>query len=540
MSEPAADYDYVIVGAGSAGCVLAARLTESGRHSVLLLEAGGSDRNPWTRIPLGYGRTFTDPTFNWMYQAEPEPALGNRTAFWPRGKVLGGSSSINAMVYVRGQREDYDDWEAAGNRGWRYRDVLPYFKKSEDHVFGASEYHGAGGPMRVEDFARQVHPLCDNFIAACAALGIRPTADFNGSDTTGAGLWQMTIRKGLRESSASAFLRPAMRRSNLRVQTHAHATRLVFSGREATAVEYQCGGVQRVARARREVIVCGGAVNTPQLLQLSGVGDPQLLQSLGIPVVLAAPAVGQGLQDHIAVSYIWKSRVPTLNDQLYPWWGKVRAALRYALTRQGPLAMSVNQAGAFVKSRPELARPNLHIYFNPLSYTTTTTVARKLMNPDPYSAFLMSFNTCRPTSRGAILIKSPDPRVAPSIRPNYLATAEDIADVYDGARFLRRLAAAPSLAEVALSEVQPGPAAQSDADMLADFRARAGTVYHACGTCGMGPDPSRSVVDPRLRVHGLGRLRVVDASVFPTVTSGNTNAPVIMVAEKAADMILAD
>lgn len=532
------EHDYIIVGAGSAGCVLAARLTEDGRHSVLLLEAGGSDASPLIRVPIGYGQTFNHPKYNWMYNTDPEPAFGNRTTFWPRGKVLGGSSSINAMVYVRGQRSDFDDWAAAGNPGWSYRDVLPYFRKSENHAWGASEWHGAGGPLQVSDIRAEAHPLCQSFIDACAAEGIPPTEDFNGPRFEGAGTWHMTIGKGLRSSTSTAFLHPAMKRPNLEVRIRAHVTRVTFDGQAATGVEYVQGGERRVARARREVILCGGAVNSPQLLQLSGVGDPALLQGLGIPVVHAAPAVGEGLQDHIAVSYIYKSKVPTLNNELYPFFGKVRAALQYAFGRRGPLGMSVNQAGAFVRGRPGLEHPNFHIYFNPLSYTTTKGPRRKIMNPDPYPGFIMSFNTCRPTSRGWIRIKSPDPMVAPSIVTNYLSTPEDVADVYDGARLLRRLSAARPLADVIETELFPGPAAQSDADVLADFRERAGTVYHACSTCAMGPDPARSVVDPSLKVHGLGRLRVVDASVFPAVTSGNTNAPTIMVAEKAADLIL--
>jgi choline dehydrogenase len=535
------EYDYIVVGAGSAGCVLANRLSASGAHRVLLLEAGGSDRTPWIQVPIGYGRTFNDPRYNWMYQAEADPGLNSRRAFWPRGKVLGGSSSINAMIYVRGQPGDFDDWRDAGNPGWSYAEVLPWFRKLEDHAFGASEFHGVGGPVRVSDVAASVHPLCATFLAACSARGIARSEDFNGAHSEGAGLWQVTIKDGVRVSTSNAYLRPVMRRPNLTVCLRAQATRVLFSGTRASGVEYLRGGTRETAQARREVLLAAGSINSPQLLELSGIGQAQRLQRFGIVVVLDSPAVGEGLQDHLAVSYFYRSRVPTLNEQLAPFLGKVRAALRYALGRRGPLAMSVNQAGAFVRSRPQLTRPNLHIYFNPASYSTTTVgVSRRLLNPDPYPGFLMSFNTCRPSSRGSIHIRSPDPLTSPAIVPNSLSTAADVQDIYDGARVLRALAAAAPLAAAVASEREPGEAVQSDEAVLADFRARAGSVFHACGTCAMGPDARRAVLDARLRVRGVAGLRVVDASAFPNVTSGNTNAPTIMLAERAADLILQD
>ena len=533
------EYDYIIVGAGSAGCVLANRLTASGRHRVLLLEAGGSDASPWIRVPVGYARTFTDPHFNWMYRTEPEPALENRSAFWPRGKVLGGSSSINAMVFVRGQPSDYEDWRSAGNPGWGWQDVLPYFRKLEDHAWGASEYHGAGGPVHIHDPSATVHPLCATFLTACTEAGIAITRDFNGAQAEGAGLWQVTIRNGVRVSSASAYLRPALRRPNLEVATGARATRVLFEGTTATGVEYSRGRAPLTATARREVILCAGAIGSPQLLELSGIGDPELLRGLGIPLTAAARAVGGGLQDHVCVSYFYRSRVPTLNDELAPFLGKARAALRYAFTRQGPLAMSVNQAGAFVRSRSTLRRPNLHIYFNPASYSTTSSgPSRRLLNPDPFPGFLMSFNTCRPTSRGSVHLRSPDPLVSPAIVPNSLSTPQDVADVYEGARVLRRISGTKALAAVIESELLPGEQVRSDAEVLQDFRRRAGSVFHPSGTCAMGPNAASSVVDPCLRVHGVAHLRVVDASIFPAVTSGNINAPTLMVGEKAADLVL--
>ena len=535
------DHDYIIVGAGTAGCVLANRLTASGAHRVLLLEAGGTDRSLLISVPIGYGRTFNDPRYNWMYEAQADPALDNRRAFWPRGKVLGGSSSINAMVYVRGQPQDFDDWSAAGNPGWSWPEVLPYFRKLEDHAWGESEYHGVGGPVHVSDVSARVHPLCATFLEACTVLDIPHTGDFNGAHTEGAGVWQVTIKDGRRVSSASAYLRPAMRRANLSVRLHAQATRILFTGSRATGVEYLRDGERHRAQARREVLLSAGAINSPQLLELSGVGDAELLRRFDIALIADSPAVGRGLQDHVAVNYYYRSRVRTLNNQLAPWYGKVKAALRYAFGRRGPLAMSINQAGAFVRSRPDLARPNLHIYFNPASYSTTTLGSRRrLLNPDPYPGFLMSFNTCRPTSRGTVHIRSADALVAPAISPNSLSTAEDVQDVFDGARLVRRIAAAAPLAKVTESEREPGAAVKSDSEVLADFRRRAGSVFHASGTCAMGAATRRAVVDPLLRVHGVQGLRVVDASVFPNVTSGNTNTPTLMVAEKAADLILQD
>ncbi|HET9107505.1 MAG TPA: GMC family oxidoreductase N-terminal domain-containing protein [Steroidobacteraceae bacterium] len=535
------EFDYIIVGAGSAGCVLANRLTASGRHRVLLLEAGGSDFSPWIRVPIGYARTFTDPRYNWMYQTEPEPTLHGRSAFWPRGRVLGGSSSINAMVFVRGQPSDYEDWREAGNPGWGWHDVLPYFLKLEDHAWGASQYHGAGGPVHIHDPTAAVHPLCKRFLEACAAAGIPITRDFNGAQTEGAGLWHVTIRNGVRVSSASAYLRPALRRRNLEVMEDARATRLLFAGSAATGVQYLRGSERLTATAHREVLLSAGAIGSPQMLELSGIGDPRHLGGLGIRVLASLPAVGRGLQDHLCVSYFYRSTVPTLNDELAPFLGKARAALRYALRRDGPLAMSVNQAGAFVRSRPGLSRPNLHVYFNPASYSTTTCgQSRRLLDPDPFPGFLMSFNTCRPTSRGSIHVRAADPLAPPAIMPNSLSTPEDLADVSEGARLLRRIAASAPLAAVIASERLPGAQIQSDEEVLDDFRRRAGSVFHPCGTCAMGPDTSRAVVDSRLRVHGIGNLRVIDASVFPAVTSGNINAPTLMVAEKAADLILED
>ncbi|HYV87935.1 MAG TPA: GMC family oxidoreductase N-terminal domain-containing protein, partial [Candidatus Polarisedimenticolia bacterium] len=362
------DYDYIIVGAGSAGCVLANRLSASGRHRVLLLEAGGSDRRFWITVPIGYGKTFYDARYNWKYLTEPDPGTANRVSYWPRGKVLGGSSSINAMVYIRGQAEDFDGWAEAGNPGWAWRDVLPYFKKSEDFAQGSGEFHGAGGPMHVSDTTGQVHPVCQDYLAAGQQAGLALNNDFNGASQEGVGLYQILTRGGFRVSSARAFLRPAMQRANLTVRRRAQAMRILFEGKRAIGVDYVERGNRRQARCRGEVILSAGAINSPQLLQLSGIGPGGLLQSFGIEVVLDRPAVGVHLQDHLSVDYLYRSRRPTLNNLLRPWWGKLLVGIEYVVSRRGPLALSVNQAGGFFRSSPALSRPDMQLYFSPLSY----------------------------------------------------------------------------------------------------------------------------------------------------------------------------
>jgi choline dehydrogenase len=532
------DYDFIVIGAGSAGSVVASRLSEDGRHRVLLLEAGPSDRRLWVQIPIGYGKTFYDPRVNWMYRTEPIPGFGGRINYWPRGKLLGGSSSINAMVYIRGKAADFDEWEALGNPGWGWRDVLPYYKAIEDHMLGASEEHGAGGPLHVSEASDQAHPLCQAFFRAGAEVGLPFNRDLNGKSQEGVGYYHFTIRDGFRLSASRAFLWPAMRRANLRVETMAQASRIIVEGRRAVAVEYTRGGVWTRARAQREIILSAGAVNSPQLLQLSGVGPGPLLKSLGIDVVRDRAAVGQYLQDHLCYDHVYRASHPTLNDELYPWWGKVAAALRYAAFRRGPLSLSVNQAGGFFRGGREQPRPNIQLYFSPLSYDRTPPVVRALTKPDPFSGFLMSVSPCRPTSRGHLQIRSADPREAPAIHPNYLSTNSDIAELLTGARFLRRLAGTQALSSVIAEELKPGPATATDEALIADIRARSYSVFHPVGTCRMGPDPATSVVDARLRVHGIGGLRVVDASIFPAVPSGNINAPCIMTGAKGADLIL--
>lgn len=534
------EFDFVIVGAGSAGCVLAHRLTENGKHSALVLEAGGSDRRLWLRVPIGYGKSFYDSRVNWMYHTEPDPGLAGRSGYWPRGKVLGGSGAINAMVFVRGQPADFDAWEAAGNPGWGWQDVLPYFKRLEDSEFGPNALRGRGGPVHVADVTRDAHPLCEVYLRAGVEAGLPRVADLNGSLHEGVGLNQITVRDGWRVSAASAYLHPAMSRPNLRIETGALVTSIAFDGTRATGVVYQRGGTATSVRARREVIVAAGAVNSPLLLQASGVGPAALLQSLGVGVVADRFAVGRHLQDHLCVDYLYRSRVPTLNDELRPWPGKLRSGLRYVLRRRGPLSLSVNQGGGFFRSRPSLDRPDMQLYFSPLSYVKARPGKRELMSPDPWPGFLLSVQPCRPASRGHLRLRSRDPYAAPWIEPNSLAVEGDVADMLAGVKFLRRLAATPALSSVIEDEIAPGRAVQSDEALVDDIRQRASTVFHPVGTCRMGADPQDTVVDARLRVHGVEALRVIDASIFPALTSGNTNAPTLMVAEKGADLMLAD
>jgi len=524
-------YDYIIVGAGSAGCVLANRLTESGQHKVLLLEAGGRDTNRWIHIPIGFGKVMFDREVNWMFETEPESRMHGRNIKVPRGRVLGGSSSINGLIYIRGQHEDFDDWRALGNPGWGFEDCLPYFKKSEDQARGANEWHGTGGPLSVSD-VKDRHPLADAFIAAGAAVGIRGTDDFNGTSQEGLGYFQGTTRKGMRCSAAVAYLHPAMQRPNLEVATHALASRILTQGTRATGVEFTVNGEARQAFATREVIVAAGTIQSPQLLQLSGIGPGELLQRHGIPVVKALAGVGRNLHDHLQSRIIWECTEPvTVNDDLMSPWRKMAIGLRYALNRSGPLSWFAGLAGGFARTRPELTRPDVQFHFFPYSTDRTDPSLHQ------YSGFTMSVCKLRPESRGAVEIKSTDPSAAPAIQPNFLEREADVATMLDGVKLIRKIAAAPELARWIKSERDPGPGYASD-DQIVDFvRNKGFTVYHPVGTCKMGSDAD-AVVDQQLKVSGMQGLRVIDASIMPVVTSGNTNAPVIMIAEKAADLIL--
>ena len=532
-SSDTLEFDYVIVGAGSAGCVLANRLSADGRNSVLLLEAGPKDTNLWIHVPLGYGRLFKEKTVNWMYQTEPEPGLDGRSVFQPRGKVLGGSSSINGLLYVRGQHEDYDRWRQRGNTGWGYDDVLPYFRKAENQQRGADKYHGAGGPLPVSDW-RHADPLSEAFVVAAAQTGIPTNPDFNGASQEGAGFFQTTTQRGRRASTAWSYLRPARSRGNLQVETSALAQRILFEGRRARAVEYRQSGALRTARARREILLSSGAYNSPQLLQLSGVGPAELLKQHGIDIVLDAPGVGNDLQDHLQVRLVTRCSQPvTLNDILNHPVRRVMAGARYAAFRRGPLTIAAGTSGAFFKTNPRLATPDIQIHFLPFS---TDRMGEKLHS---FSAFSASVCQLRPESRGSLRIKSADPAAAPEIRINYLATETDRAAFIDGIKILRKILAAPALKPYAVDEIHPGPKVTSDEEILAFCRKTGSTVYHPTSTCRMGNDPL-AVVDQRLRLRGIEGLRVVDASVMPDLMSGNTNAPTIMIAEKASDMILED
>jgi choline dehydrogenase len=531
--DGALEFDYVIVGAGSAGCVLANRLTADGKHSVLLLEAGPKDTNLWIHVPLGYGKLFKAKTVNWMYQTEPEPGLDGRSIFQPRGKVLGGSSSINGLLYVRGQHEDYDRWRQRGNSGWGYDDVLPYFKKAEDQQRGPDDYHGAGGPLPVSDLGH-ADPLSAAFIDAAAESGLPLNPDFNGASQEGAGFFQTTTRRGRRASTAVAYLRPAKGRKNLQVETAALAQRILFEGRRAVAVEYGKAGARRTARARKEIIVASGAYNSPQLLQLSGVGPAELLRKHGIDIVLDAPGVGNDLQDHLQVRIVTRcTQRITLNDIINHPLRRMLAGARYAAFRKGPLTIAAGTSGAFFKTNPRLATPDIQIHFLPFS---TDKMGEKLHS---FSGFSASVCQLRPESRGSLRIKSADPAVAPEIRINYLATETDRTANVEGLKILRKILQAPALKPYVVDEVEPGVKVASDEELLNFCRQRGSTVYHPTSTCRMGNDPL-AVVDQRLKVRGIEGLRVVDASVMPDLISGNTNAPVIMIAEKASDMILQD
>jgi choline dehydrogenase len=528
-------FDFIIVGAGSAGCVLADRLTASGRHRVLLLEAGpGNLRHPWLHIPLGFGRLFTDHRYNWCYETEPQPGCHDRNVIAPRGKVIGGSSSINGLIYIRGQAEDFNFWRQLGNAGWSFDDVLPYFRKAENNERGADEFHGTGGPLGVSDL-RDRHPLAEAYVEAAVQCGYPRNDDFNGAVQEGAGFYQTTMSNGVRSSTAAGYLKAARLRANLKVVSEALATRILFDGRRATGIEYLVGGNSKhSARANTEVIVASGAFNSPQLLQLSGVGPASLLQSFGIAVIADAPGVGDALNDHISGRTRHRCKEPiTLNDAVRNWSGKLVHGLHYVLTRRGYLAIPAVSSACFVRAHPASETPDSQCS---ISLFSAGTIGGEL---DPFPGVTGNCVLLRPESRGYVRIKSADPRAAPAINPNYLATQKDCETIVAGVKAMRRIFQAPAMARHIAEEIEPGDQCDNDDELLDFIRRRGSTTYHPVGTCRMGQDRD-AVVDERLRVRGFAGLRVVDASIMPAVVSGNTNAATIMIGEKGADMILED
>jgi choline dehydrogenase len=536
VSRTHGSFDYVVAGAGTAGCVLANRLSADPDVSVLLVEAGGKDDWIWIHIPVGYLYCIGNPRTDWCYRTEPDPGLNGRSILYARGKVLGGCSSINAMLYLRGQKRDYDEWaRLANDPGWSWESVFPVFKRSEDSHRGAGDAHGAGGEWRVER-QRLSWEILDAFREAMAQAGIPKTDDFNRGDNEGCGLFEVNQRRGVRWSATRAFLRPVQDRPNLAVMTGALVKRVRLDGRRATGIEFVHGGEEAFAEARIETILALGSIGSPQVLQLSGIGPGELLQEHGIPAVHDRRGVGENLQDHLQLRAAFKVRnVVTLNQRANSLWGKAMMGFEYALFRTGPLTMAPSQLGGFTRSSPEHATPNIEYHVQPLSLD-------KFGDPlHPFPAFTASVCNLRPTSRGYVRIRSADPHAHPAIMPNYLSTPEDRRVAADGLRLTRRIAAQPALAKYAPDEFKPGREYQTD-EALAKAAGDVGTtIFHPVGTCRMGvaSDPA-AVVDSRLRVIGLERLRVVDASIMPTITSGNTNSPTVMIAERGAEMIRAD
>ncbi len=529
-----ANYDFVIIGAGSAGCVLADRLSASGKHKVALVEAGGSDRKFWLKTPLGYARSFSDPAVNWMYTAQPDPGLNHREIYWPRGKVLGGSSSINGLVFARGARSDFDEWESLGNKGWGWADVLPDYKRIETFDGDPDENRGNNGPLHVKDARHEAHPLIDNFLEGARELGLDTTTDLNSEQRDTVGVYQTTVKDGKRVSASTAFLDRAINRSNLHVIDEAHVTKIEFIGRRAICVNFMRGGRMRSAFANLEIIVAAGSVGSPLILQRSGIGDEARLKSHGIELYEHLPAVGDNLQDHLGFEYVYRSKVPTLNEKLGSTSGRLKAGLEYLRKKTGPLSISINQGGGF------LSDPEMQIYLRPLTCTQGEANTRNFLKPDDFQAFGLGASQTRPRSRGRVDISSPHPFAAPLIVPNSFGVSEDLEELVKAARFLRRLAGTTAMASVIADEYIPGPDVQTDDEIRQDLRARCSTMFHPVSTCIMGTDREATVVNERCEVHNIFSLRVVDASIFPTQISGNINATTMMVAEKASRMILED
>jgi choline dehydrogenase len=506
---------------------------------VLVLEAGGSDQRFFVQMPLGYGKLFYDPAVNWAYRTEPDPGLNGQRDYWPRGKVLGGSSSINAMVWIRGDESDYDDWQAmTGASHWGRDAARAGYRAIEDNADGADAWRGQGGPLHIRSNKDAAHPLVGPFLDACAAAGLPRNPDFNGASQDGAGIYQLTIKGGRRNSTARAFLRPALKTGRVALRSRAQVTRVLLEGRRAVGVEYRWKGALHIARAG-EVILSGGAINTPQILMLSGIGPGALLAEHGIPVITDQPNVGAHLNDHQGINYTYRMTVPTMNDILRPWWGKALVGIRYLLTGGGPLSVSINHAGGFFRTDPSLSRPNMQLYFQAFSTLMPRDGERPILSPDPFPGLSIGLSNCRPSSRGQITLASADPFAAPRIHANVFSTDQDVAEMLQAVKFIRRIAAQAPIAGLIAEELRPGPAVQGDDALIDDFRQRSGTVFHPSCTARMGRDPATSVLDADLRVHGIGGLRVCDASAFPTLIGGNTNAPAILLGWLGAERILA-
>ena len=530
------EFDYIVTGAGSAGCVVASRLSESGRHRVLLLEAGIKDSSPWIHIPIGYTKAYANPRINWMFSSAPEKELHNRTLYLPRGKVLGGTSSINGMVYMRGDAMDYDNWRQRGCEGWDWESVLPYFKRAEDNERGADEFHGTGGPLRVSD-PPHIWPLGRAMVEAAVQAGIPRTADFNGAQKEGTGYYQTTTNNKRRWSAAAAYLRPARGRQNLTVITQAHATRVLIEQGRAVGVTYRTPRGDAIARARGEVIVSGGTYGSPHLLQLSGLGPAELLRETDIALFRDMPGVGANLHDHFNTYSAYRlSQSVTLNDLARSLPRRILAGAQYAFGRHGPMSTTGLFAGAFLRSDPRLERPDIQIN---MSAWSTAKRDHEGIHPHPFPGITLSPVHLRPEGRGTVRVQSPDPLAQPEIRFNFLKSDYDMQALIFGIRTCRRIAAQPALAPFMVSEVAPGAEFDSDAELADVVRANGVSNHHPVGTCRMGKEPD-AVVDPRLRVYGVERLRVADASIMPSIIAGNTNAPTIMIGEKAAAMILED